>query len=169
MTRTSCPRFAASTRWPSTTARAELLALVDGTDDGDRTASIIDAHAHAVLFAMNVTHHFGFQQWVIFDDLWGAAHPDLARSLVRYGTTWDAVADPKKARTPPTKEQVEQRAWKSALRGRTDSRPYAASGTFLADEVIDHAKFGIGIVSAAADKIEVQFRDAHRILVHKRA
>lgn len=34
---------------------------------------------------------FAFQQWFIFDDRWAIQHPDLARSLLRYGLTWDPL------------------------------------------------------------------------------
>lgn len=156
---------------PHALARGEMLKLIDDNktrDDGERKDSVIDAHDHAVLFAMNVTHAAGFQQWVLFDDRWGAAHPALAASIVRYGTTWDAVANPVKARTPATPEQLNQRAWKSALHDRSEGRAYAISEEFALDEVIDHPKFGLGVVRAAADKIEVQFRDALRVMLHKK-
>lgn len=33
-----------------------------------------------------------YDQWILFDDLWAAAHPDLALSLLRYATQWDPLA-----------------------------------------------------------------------------
>ena len=35
---------------------------------------------------------FGYQQWYLFDDMWAAAHPDLAASLLRYATSWNPYA-----------------------------------------------------------------------------
>ncbi|GAA1023032.1 hypothetical protein Aple_096220 [Acrocarpospora pleiomorpha] len=32
---------------------------------------------------------FGCRQWFFFDDVWAAAHPDLATSLMHYGVHWD--------------------------------------------------------------------------------
>lgn len=33
-----------------------------------------------------------YDHWFIFDDLWGAAHPDLADALLRYATRWDVLS-----------------------------------------------------------------------------
>ncbi|MFT3700140.1 MAG: hypothetical protein QM831_43745 [Kofleriaceae bacterium] len=153
-------------------ARDEFAELADGeTSDGDPSQSIIDLHDHCALFAMHTTRAFGFQQWVLFDDQWAAAHPDLAESLVCYGTRWDplAIARPKRAPDiPQTAEQLSERAWKAQLGDRTTGRAYRVSEAFAVGEVIDHPKFGLGVVRNAGDKIDVIFRDAPRLLVHKK-
>lgn len=37
--------------------------------------------------------HYGevYHHWVLFDDLWAAAHPDLAHSLLRFASRWDVL------------------------------------------------------------------------------
>ena len=51
------------------------------------------------------------------------------------------------------------------LKGKKPVR-YSMSGSFKADEVIDHNTFGIGIViSASYNKMDVVFADQSRILV----
>ncbi len=32
-----------------------------------------------------------YHQWYFFDDLWAAAHPDLANALLRYASRWDVL------------------------------------------------------------------------------
>jgi uncharacterized protein (TIGR02996 family) len=39
-----------------------------------------------------------FDHWVLFDDLWASAHPDLANSLIRQLDRWDVLAPPRRAR-----------------------------------------------------------------------
>ncbi|MER5644591.1 hypothetical protein [Streptosporangium sp. NPDC002524] len=36
-----------------------------------------------------VDEYFGHRQWFVFDDVWAAAHPDLAVSLLHHGSHWD--------------------------------------------------------------------------------
>jgi hypothetical protein len=80
---------------PYVTARAEFEKLAGARGvDTDASQSIIDEHPHALLFAMHASSSFGHQQWILFDDLWAAAHVDLARSLLRYGTRWDPLEEP---------------------------------------------------------------------------
>jgi uncharacterized protein (TIGR02996 family) len=33
-----------------------------------------------------------YQQWIFFDDRWGAAHPDLANSILRFTRCWDMLS-----------------------------------------------------------------------------
>ncbi|PZG23797.1 hypothetical protein C1I95_02645 [Micromonospora craterilacus] len=44
---------------------------------------------HIAQVARYIDSFFGFDQWFLFDTRWAAAHPDLARSLLCYGTHWD--------------------------------------------------------------------------------
>lgn len=41
---------------------------------------------------MHVLDWCGYQQWFLFDDLWAAAHPHLAESLLRYNRDPDPFA-----------------------------------------------------------------------------
>jgi hypothetical protein len=54
------------------------------------------------------------------------------------------------------------------LRGRTDASatPYATSARFAIGELVSHATFGLGIVTAARDsvKIDILFADGAKVL-----
>jgi uncharacterized protein (TIGR02996 family) len=39
-----------------------------------------------------------FDHWVLFDDLWASAHPDLANSLIRQLDRWDVLSGPRRPR-----------------------------------------------------------------------
>lgn len=51
--------------------------------------SSIRLDAHIAQAARYIDEFFGFDQWFLFDTRWAAAHPDLARSLLRYAAHWD--------------------------------------------------------------------------------
>ena len=55
--------------------------------DADRSLLTVDEHIAQL--AMHVDEYFGYQQWIIFDDVWAASHPELAASLLRYAASWD--------------------------------------------------------------------------------
>jgi hypothetical protein len=75
---------------PSPECRAELEAAArDHTSRGSPSRSIVVAHRHAALLCEHADAHFGYQQWVLFDDIWASAHPALAQSLLNYGVMWD--------------------------------------------------------------------------------
>jgi hypothetical protein len=54
--------------------------------------SLIRLDAHIAQVAWYIDGFFGFDQWFVFDTRWAAAHPDLARSLLRYAASWDPYA-----------------------------------------------------------------------------
>ncbi len=58
----------------------------------DPSASRIREREHLAQLAMHVTQYLGYRSWVLFDDLWAAAHPDLARGMVRAASGWDPFA-----------------------------------------------------------------------------
>jgi hypothetical protein len=62
--------------------------------------------------------------------------------------------------------------FQALLKGRTaaDARKYALSDRFRPGEVISHATFGLGVVTAERDgvKIEVTFAEGPKVLVHGR-
>ncbi len=39
-----------------------------------------------------------FEQWIVFDDVWASAHPNLAHSLVKFTTHWDVLSTGKETR-----------------------------------------------------------------------
>ncbi|MEU8211518.1 hypothetical protein AB0B85_20255 [Micromonospora sp. NPDC049044] len=53
------------------------------------TGSLIRSGPHIAQVARYIDDFFGFDQWFLFDTRWAAAHPDLARSLLRYAAHWD--------------------------------------------------------------------------------
>jgi hypothetical protein len=57
-----------------------------------------------------------------------------------------------------------------ASRKRTAPQPYSPKKSFAVDDVVDHAIFGRGFVSAVRDgsKVEVTFRSDVKILIHGR-
>ncbi|GAA3810095.1 hypothetical protein GCM10022226_33110 [Sphaerisporangium flaviroseum] len=54
--------------------------------------SLIRWETHIAQVARYIDEFFGFDQWFVFDTRWAAAHPDLARSLLRYAASWDPYA-----------------------------------------------------------------------------
>jgi hypothetical protein len=59
----------------------------------DPALSRIEASRHLVQAAIHVDQRFGYQRWYLFDDVWAAAHPDLAASLLRCVAGWDPFQD----------------------------------------------------------------------------
>lgn len=160
---------------PHAEARAELLARAEGLEhDGDPSKSIVHESAHAALLCAHATSAFGYQQWILFDDRWAAAHPALAASILRYAHGWDPFPyrkapelSPEEAAAASTKKK--ERAWSKALEGRTaaQARTYKPSDRFALNEVLQHAKFGLGLVQRVEDsRIEVLFKDGPRVLAH---
>jgi len=51
--------------------------------------------------------------------------------------------------------------------GPVDSRKYNTKGNFKKDEIIDHLKFGVGIVLSVihSHKINILFKDGARLLI----
>ncbi|MEU0557613.1 hypothetical protein [Dactylosporangium sp. NPDC006015] len=49
----------------------------------------VSLEPHIAQVARHIDSFFGFDQWFVFDTRWAAAHPDLARSLLRYAAHWD--------------------------------------------------------------------------------
>jgi uncharacterized protein (TIGR02996 family) len=52
--------------------------------------SLIQVEDHVAVLCRNVSPKC-FHQWYFFDDLWAAAHPDLANGLLRYARRWDVL------------------------------------------------------------------------------
>ena len=58
----------------------------------DPSKSLIAVGPHSAQVCMHASDVFGYQQWFLFDDQWAAAHPNMARSLLRYTSGWDPFA-----------------------------------------------------------------------------
>jgi hypothetical protein len=54
--------------------------------------SLVRLDAHIGQAARRIDEFFGYDQWFLFDTRWAAAHPDLARSLLRYAAQRDPLA-----------------------------------------------------------------------------
>ena len=181
-------------------AHAEFLAAAEGhTHGGDPGKSVVHDHDHLALLAAHASNQFGFQQWILFDDKWAAAHPDLASSILQYAHSPDPfalrvasretraqlreekVAAPKaeKAAAKPKKgpgktkadaaATKQEKAWSAAVAGRTedDARGYRPSERFSEGELVNHTKFGLGVVvRVEVSKCELLFRDTPRVMVH---
>ena len=76
---------------PQAEARRELLAFAADAprNSGDPERSLIAVGDHVAQLCLHVSEFFGYQQWIVFDDRWAAAHPELAASLLRYNHDWD--------------------------------------------------------------------------------
>lgn len=137
--------------------------------DGDPSKSVIHVGKHAVLFCPHTSSAFGHEQWVLFDDQWAAAHPQLATSLLRYGSHWDPFRDPKRARKELSEAEIAEQAWKKALAPH-EGKPvaaYRATERFAVDQVLEHSKFGRGIVKRVdGSKVEVLFQSGTKLLAH---
>ncbi|MCP4498965.1 MAG: hypothetical protein GY822_03235 [Deltaproteobacteria bacterium] len=63
--------------------------------------------------------------------------------------------------------------YEKMIEGRdfTNARRYSMKGNYIVSEIINHSKFGMGIVVLHKDttKIEVLFPDGSKVLVHNRA
>jgi hypothetical protein len=147
-------------------------AAEERTHRGDPSRSIVHEGEHVAVLCAHTSNNFGYTQWILFDDRWAAAYPDLAGSLLRYATDWDPFPwqpeeGPRSIQDPiPAAHTL---AWNAAVEtsGPASARAYRPSERFAAGETIDHTKFGLGVVRRAEPtKIEVVFRDAVRTLAH---
>jgi hypothetical protein len=147
-------------------AKRAIVSATEGlVHDGDPAKSIVHVGEHVALACMHTSSSFGFQQWILFDDLWAAAHPDLASSILRYGNNWDPFFI---ARAKPDPVKKAQRAWSAAIADRT-SQPYATTIKFALGDVMDHPKFGLGAVAKVdGTTIEVRFAEGVKKLTHAR-
>lgn len=135
--------------------------------DGSPEKSVIYVGKHAALFCPHTSSFFGHEQWVLFDDQWAAAHPDLATSILRYGSNWDPFRDPKRARKELTEAEIAEQAWNKAMAPHEGQAAvaYRATERFVVDQVVEHSKFGRGIVKRVdATKVEVLFQSGAKLL-----
>ncbi|MRG93640.1 hypothetical protein [Polyangium spumosum] len=136
---------------------------------GDPSKAIVQVGKHAALFCPHTSSAFGHEQWILFDDRWAAAHPALAASILRYTNGWDPLRDPAPPTPVETEAERKERAWMEALAGRMEEKatPYLTTSTFAPGDLVEHTKFGRGLVRRVeAGKIEVLFKDGARLLAH---
>jgi len=81
---------------------------------------------------------------------------------------------PRSSRSPAAKVQQaaldREKAWEKAIAGKAvrDFRPYRVSERFSEGELIQHSKFGEGVVTRLIEgnKLEILFKDDTRVLAH---
>jgi hypothetical protein len=73
-------------------AAMAAIATVALSHGRDPERSVIDTAEHIAQMSMHDSAVFGHQQWYLFDDVWAAAHPELAASLLRYAASWNPYA-----------------------------------------------------------------------------
>ncbi len=96
---------------PQAGARAEFTAAAEPQEStGDVTKNVVHEGEHAALLAAHTSAHFGHQQWVLFDDRWAAAHPDLASSLLHYAQSADPFHPVKVEKAPKVKAEKAEKA-----------------------------------------------------------
>ncbi|MBE3012554.1 hypothetical protein IL992_25655 [Microbispora sp. NEAU-D428] len=66
-----------------------LLADFDPADGRDPGRTLVRCDDHLAQMAIHLDGWFGYRQWFLFDDLWAAARPETAASLMRFGAHWD--------------------------------------------------------------------------------
>jgi len=155
---------------PHASAYDEFYKLGTGFKlEGDPAKSIIQVKPHAALLCAHASSAFGHQQWILFDDRWAAANPALAASILRYARQWDPMRDPTPPKQTESEDEAKERLWKEALapKGAAEALPYRTTQTFVAGQIVEHAKFGKGVVLRVdGAKIEVIFKDGTRLLAH---
>jgi hypothetical protein len=88
-----CPSAAFAGPHPAA-HQAAMAELATATPDQERDPerSVIDVAEHIAQMSVHASTVFGYQQWYLFDDVWAAAHPALAASLLRYAANWNPYA-----------------------------------------------------------------------------
>jgi uncharacterized protein (TIGR02996 family) len=83
---------------PISRAHASLQKAMSGKKPGrlpDPAKSHVQVEEHLAQLCIH-TETWGkedlYQQWIFFDDLWAARHPDLANALLRFARTWDVLS-----------------------------------------------------------------------------
>lgn len=79
---------------PHPEAHEAAMAEIADARHADRypERTVIDVAGHIAQMSMHADNFFGHQQWYLFDDVWAAAYPDLAASLMRYAASWNPYA-----------------------------------------------------------------------------
>jgi uncharacterized protein (TIGR02996 family) len=76
--------------------RAQPLSQrLDSHPEMAHTLVRVDEHLAQLCFRANYWEAVGrgiHHQWILFDDLWASAHPDLANAILRYVQRWDVLS-----------------------------------------------------------------------------
>lgn len=92
----------------------------------------------------------------------------ICGSLHRYRNPDAPLKPPRKRPVKVSPEEVWEKMMKLAT--SQEKIPYTFSGDFKVNDLIDHATFGLGVVTylLSGDKIQVIFKDSEKILVARR-
>ncbi len=154
-------------------ARAEFKAAAAQLAGPGPEPAIVHEGDHVAVLCAHTSQDHGYQQWILFDDRWAAAQPNLAASIVRYASDWDPFIwrKPKKKSAKESAADTLLRSWERGIGKRTeaDAEPYKLSARYVVGSLLQHASFGLGAVELIdGSKIQVVFQDARRMLVHGR-
>lgn len=107
---------------PIDEARAEAAKAAEGLSLPEgRAAPVVHETAHAAIMAAQVSDRLGYQQWILFDDRWGAAHPELSTSILHATEHADPFAPLRPAKAPAAKPAPKPKADK----GEKTAKPKA--------------------------------------------
>ena len=93
----------------------------------------------------------------------------------KYRTKQSGISKPKsaKSKSPARKIKTQEANYNDYISRLTDHdltrvRIYSMDGSYKKDEIIEHTKFGVGIVLSLIqnNKIEMLFKDGPKVLVH---
>jgi uncharacterized protein (TIGR02996 family) len=80
-------------------ARAELETLAEQVNahaSNDPSRSVVAVQDHVAQLGLHSGFWYGkadvYQHWIFFDDLWAAAHPNLAKAILRFMGRWDVLS-----------------------------------------------------------------------------
>jgi uncharacterized protein (TIGR02996 family) len=74
---------------------AEMRERLPTRPEHDPSKSLINVEEHAAQLCLHTGNWDGkemFHQWLLFDDLWASAHPNLANAILCYARRWDVLS-----------------------------------------------------------------------------
>ena len=100
---------------------------------------------------------------------------NTCNSQHKYRTKQSGISKPKsaKSKSPARKIKTQEANYNDYISRLTDHdltrvRIYSMDGSYKKDEIIEHTKFGVGIVLSLIqnNKIEMLFKDGPKVLIH---
>ena len=100
---------------------------------------------------------------------------NTCNSQHKYRTKQSGISKPKsaKSKSPARKIKTQEANYNDYISRLTDYdltrvKMYSMDGSYKKDEIIEHSKFGVGIVLSLIqnNKIEMLFKDGHKVLIH---
>ena len=100
---------------------------------------------------------------------------NTCNSQHKYRTKQSGISKPKsaKSKSPARKIKTQEANYNDYISRLTDYdltrvKMYSMDGSYKKDEIIEHSKFGVGIVLSLIqnNKIEMLFKDGPKVLIH---